>query len=175
MTLDDAQADMRHGYYSGSPGLAASAGMWLAAAGVAASRGPRAGLLVLVVGGVLIHPLAIAVSKLLGRPGTHAKGNPLGFLALEGTAILLLGVLLSLGLSQLRTELFFPAMLWVIGGRYLTFQTLYGRRAYWLCGGCLAAAGFAAAVMKVPASMSAFAGGGIEAAFAVALFRLDSK
>ncbi len=35
---------------------------------------------------------------------------------------------------------FFPAMMCVIGGRYLVFQSIYGARIYWACGGVLVAA-----------------------------------
>src|SRR6478735_12655833 len=159
MEIQNAQADMRHGYFGGAFGLFASAAMWLAAGGVAAGGATKTAVIVLFVGGMLIHPLAMLASKLAGRPGAHRKGNPLGALALESTVILLLGVMLALLLAQFRIELFFPAMLLVIGGRYLVFQTLYGRRVYWLCGGVLAGLGIAAAMLKLPASAVALAGG----------------
>jgi hypothetical protein len=125
----------------------------------------KGAVIVLFVGGMFIHPLAVLACKLAGRPGAHAKENPLGALALESTAILLLGVLLALGLAQFRVELFFPAMLLVIGGRYLVFQTLYGRRIYWLCGTVLAALGLAAALLKLPVTLVALAGGLTEVVF----------
>ncbi|MES1168568.1 MAG: hypothetical protein ABUL61_05310 [Oleiharenicola lentus] len=170
MDIKDAQRNMRHGYYGGAPGLAASALMWLLAGAVSAIHSSRAGVLALIFGGTLIHPLAILGSKLLRRPGTHARDNPFGALALEGTVILMFGVLLAFALSQFREELFFPAMLLVIGGRYLTFQTLYGLPVYWVCGGVLAALGLLAAILKFPAAASAFAGGVTEAVFAVVVF-----
>jgi len=176
MDIKDAQANMRHGYIGGAPGLFASAAMWLAAGGVAAVGPAKSAVIVLCVGGMLIHPLAVLACKLAGRPGAHAKENPLGALALESTVILLLGVLLALALAQFRVELFFPAMLLVIGGRYLVFQTLYGRRVYWICGGVLAALGIAAAMLKLPASGVALAGGFTEAVFGVVvLFRLRGE
>lgn len=165
MEIQKAQADMRHGYLGGAPGLFASAAMWLAAGGVAAGGFAKHAVIVLFVGGMLIHPLAVLACKLAGRPGAQAKGNPLGALALESTVILLLGVMLSLLLAQFRLELFFPAMLLVIGGRYLVFQTLYGRRIYWICGGTLAAFGTLAAMLKLPASTTALAGGCVEVVF----------
>lgn len=156
---------MRHGYLGGAPGLFASGAMWLAAGAVAAVAPAKSAVIVLFVGGMLIHPLAVLACKLAGRPGAHAKENPLGALALESTVILLLGVMLALAFTQFRVELFFPAMLLVIGGRYLVFQTLYGRRVYWLCGGVLAALGFAAAMLKLPVSIVALAGGFTEVVF----------
>jgi len=170
MAIAEAQTDMRHAYFGGAPGLAASAGVWLVAGLITVLRGPQAGVLALIFGGMLIHPLAILGSKILGRPGTHARNNPLGPLALESTVILLLGVILAFGLSRYRVELFFPAMLIVIGGRYLTFHTLYGRRVYWLCGAALSSLGLLAAVQEFPVAASTFGGAVIEAAFAGIVF-----
>lgn len=170
MTIEDAQANMRHSYFGGAPGLASSAVVWLLAGLVVAARDPQTGVFVLIFGGMLIHPLAILGCRILGRPGAHDKANPLGPLALESTVILLLGVMVAFALSQFRVELFFPAMLLVIGGRYATFQTLYGRRVYWLCAGVLAALGLLAAKLSLPVALTAFGGGLVEAAFAVIVF-----
>lgn len=167
MEIPKAQADMRHAYFGGAFGLFVSGAMWLAAGGAAATGATKNTIIVLFVGGMLIHPLAVLACKLAGRPGAHTEGNPLGALALESTVILLIGVMLSLLLAQFRLELFFPAMLLVIGGRYLVFQTLYGRRIYWLCGGVLAALGVASAMLKLPTPITALAGGFIEVIFGV--------
>lgn len=178
MNIEEAQANMRHAYFGGAPGLATSAAAWLLAGSVCVFRGPHTGVLVLIFGGMLIHPLAILGSKILGRPGAHARNNPLGPLALESTVILLLGVVLAFALSRFQVELFFPSMLVVIGGRYLTFHTLYGRRVYWLCGTVLASLGLLSAVLKFPVAASVFGGAAIEAAFALIVFvqiRRDGK
>lgn len=171
MNILEAQKDMRHGYYGGAPGLLVSGIVWLVAGSIATTGETRRAVIALLIGGMLIHPLAMAVAKLLRRPGAHTKENPLGHLALESTIILLLGIALALGLAQYRVELFFPAMLLVIGGRYLTFQTLYGRRVYWLCGGALAGWGLATAILNISAPATALAGGLIEVLFAVFVFR----
>lgn len=170
MSIEDAQANMRHSYFGGAPGLASSALMWLLAGLLVVARDPQTGVLVLIFGGMLIHPLAILACRILGRPGAHDKANPLGPLALESTVILLLGVIVAFVLSHFRVELFFPAMLLVIGGRYAVFQTLYGRRVYWLCGGVLASLGLLAATLRLPVAITAFGGGVIEAAFSVIVF-----
>ena len=178
LNIEEAQTDMRHAYFGGAPGVAASAVVWLVAGSIGVFRGPQAGVLALIFGGMLIHPAAVLGSKILGRPGAHARNNPLGPLALEGTVILLLGVILAFGLSRHRVELFFPAMLIVIGGRYLTFHTLYGRRVYWFCGTALASLGLLAAVREFPVAASTFGGAVIEAAFAGVVFvqaRRDGK
>lgn len=61
-------------------------------------------------------------------------------------------------------------MLLIIGGRYLTFATLYGARLYWACGAALAAAGCALGYLNATPAIAAFTGAATEAAFAVAIF-----
>ena len=169
-TIKTAQADMRRGYTFGAPGVLVSGSVWLAAGVVVLMVSSQAAVLTLLAGGALIFPLAMLLSKLLGLPDGHTKGNPLGTLAGEGTVWLIAGCVIAYGVSTLRIEWFFPAMLLVIGGRYLTFQTLYGLRLYWVLGALLIAAGFALAVLLAPPLVGAFAGGVIELVFAAILF-----
>lgn len=61
-------------------------------------------------------------------------------------------------------------VLFVIGGRYLTFATIYGTRLYWWCGAALAVAGCALGRAMTPPAPAAFAGAAIEAACAVIVF-----
>jgi len=65
-----------------------------------------------------------------------------------------------------RIAWFFPAMLLVIGGRYLTFHLLFGLRVYWLLGLTLAAAGYLLGTSLAAPVVSAFVGASIEALFA---------
>ncbi|MDN3919313.1 DUF7010 family protein [Roseateles violae] len=168
-SLDDAQADMRRSYLSGAPGMLASALAWLVAGAVALWGSPAGAVLALFAGGMLIHPLGVLLCRALGRPGRHAKSNPLGALALESTAWLILGLPLAYAVAQHHMPWFFPAMLLLIGGRYFSFQTLYGLRSYWACGAALALAGYLLAAAKAPPHLAAFAGAAIETAFAAAL------
>jgi len=169
-TFPQAQASMRSGYLSGAPGVLVSGCVWLAAGIVAASGSPSAAVLTLLAGGVLIYPASVALCKVLGRSGTHEPGNPLGVLAVEGTMWLLAGIAVAYAMHVLRLEWFFPAMLLAIGGRYLTFQTLYGLRIYWLCGGLLCSAGLVLGLFHAPAHACAFSGAAIELVFAAAVF-----
>lgn len=175
MNIADAQRDMRVGYCGGAVGLAASASVWLVATGVAYFVSTRAAVFTLLIGGMFIFPVGVMVAKALGRTGTHTKGNPLAPLALETTGLLLLGIVLAYVIAQFRVEFFFPAMLLVIGGRYLMFQTLYGLRAYWLCGGLLAAAGFACVMLRLGPVAGALAGAVIEGVFAAVIFAQDRR
>lgn len=170
MKIDTAQADMRHAYLGGSAGIFASSLAWLSAALVAHLVSPRAGIAALFIGGMLIHPAAMLLSKLLGRPGNHAKDNPLGRLAIETTIWLLIAIPLAFLLSFQRVEWFFIAMLATIGGRYFTFSTLYGLRIYWAIGAALALAAFGLAATHAGAVTIVFAGGIIELVFAGIVF-----
>ncbi|GAB1596688.1 DUF7010 family protein [Lysobacter claricitrinus] len=171
MTLDlqQAQADMRRAYYGGATGMAASAIAWLAAACVALRGKPDAAVWTLLVAGMFIHPAAMLLSRVAGRSGAHAKDNPLGRLAGASTFWLIFSLPLAYAASRLHIEWFFPAMLLVIGGRYLTFDTLYGESLYWPCGLALAAAGLALGRMFATPSLAAFVGGAIELAFALVI------
>ena len=170
MNIADAQRDMRFGYLGGAPGLMASGLAWLTAGVVALNASPRNAVITLFVGGMLIHPVAVLLAKALGRTGSHARTNPLGTLALEGTVLMLLCLPIAFVVSLHRAEWFFPAMLLIIGGRYLTFATLYGLRLYWICGTALALASFALFRFNSPLAFGAFAGAAIEIVFAVWVF-----
>lgn len=168
--MADAQRDMRYAYHDGAPGALVSGAVWLAAGLVAASGSPQRAVWALFIGGMFIHPLAILLNKMLGRPGSHTPGNPLGSLALEGTIWMLLSLPLAYAVSAMKIEWFFPAMLFVIGGRYLTFATIYGRRIYWAFGAVLAMAGYALGSINASPQLGAFAGALIEGVFASFLF-----
>lgn len=171
LSLSQAQADMRTGYQCGAPGVLVSGLVWLTAGVVATRVSATAAVYALLIGGAAIHPLGVLLTKLIGAPGRHDPSNPLARLAAEGTLWMLAGIAIAYGMHVLRIEWFFPAMLLVIGGRYLTFQTLYGVRLYWALGGVLCLLGVGLALARAPAPLSAFAGGAVEVLFAILLFR----
>lgn len=173
--LAQAQADMRHAYYGGAAGMLASSLAWACAAIAAVQASPRQAVWVLFVGGMLIHPVGVLVSKALGRPGQHARDNPLGALAWASTLWLIFSLPLAYAVSLLRMEWFFPAMLLVIGGRYLVFSSLFGMPVYWACGLSLAGAGYLLGSTGAAPATSAVAGAAIEVAFAAAIFALHHR
>jgi len=165
LTIADAQRDMRHAYMDGAPGILTSGTVWFVAGMACILRSPAEAVWTLFIGGMLIHPAALVLLKLFGRPAAHARANPLGTLALITTIWMILSLPLAYGVSLLRIEWFFPAMLFVIGGRYLTFATLYGMRIYLLFGAVLALAGYALGSRGAGAAAGAFAGAAIEVGF----------
>jgi hypothetical protein len=166
--LKHAQADMRLGYCSGGAGILASALAWSAAAGTAALVSPGRAIWVLLAGGVLIHPAAVLICRMLGASGSHAKSNPLGSLAAASTFWLIFSLPLAYGLGQQKAAWFFSAMLLVIGGRYLVFASLFGMRLYWALGLSLAAAGFTLGWLGASAFLVAAIGAALEVVFAIA-------
>lgn len=168
MSISEAQADMRRGYCSGGAGIVASAIAWAVAAGVAVAGSAQQAIWALLIGGMVIHPTGVLICKLLRAPGTHTQGNPLGQLAGASTFWLIFCLPLAFAVSLQQPNWFFPAMLLIIGGRYLVFATLYGMRLYWALGLTLAAAGFALGVLSAPVHVAAAAGAALEAIFAVA-------
>lgn len=168
-TLAAAQRDMRSAYLGGAPGVLVSALVWAVAGCVATWISPQRAVWALFIGGMFIHPVAVLCARLLGRSGRHTPGNPLGALAMAMTFWMIMMLPLAYGVSQLRIDLFFPAMLLVICGRYLCAQTLYGTRLYWVFGAVLALAGYGVAELNAPVALGGFAGAVIEAVFACLL------
>ena len=175
MVFENAQADMRHAYFGGATGVATSSLAWLAAALTAFLVSPHGAMAALFIGGMCIHPAAILLSKLLGRPGATSPGNPLARLALESTVWLLLAIAVAFVASFQGAQWFFIAMLLTIGGRYLIFATMYGLRIYWICGATLAAAGMALAALRADPAVIALTGGLIELMFAALVFAGERK
>ncbi|MCM2313505.1 MAG: hypothetical protein NDI84_19105 [Steroidobacteraceae bacterium] len=174
-TLNELQLEMRAGFLDGAPGMLVSASVWLAA-GITVTRwGMDAAVWTLLVGGALIHPVTIVTLKALGRSARVSKGSPLAQLAMATTIWLIVGCVLSYGLHTANPTWFFPAMLLVIGSRYLAFQTLFGHRTYWLCGMLLIAAGYFCGSSGLSPATAAFVGSGIEAAFAAFLLAQNAR
>lgn len=174
-TLASAQLDMRSAYLSGAIGAIVSGTVWAVAGCVAAWISPQRGVWALFIGGVFIHPVAALLARLLGRLGKHSADNPLGALAMATTLWMIMMLPLAYGVSLLRIDLFFPAMLFVIGGRYLCFQTLYGIRMYWIFGATLALAGYGLAVLQAPVALSGLTGAAIEIVFGCCLLLVGTR
>lgn len=175
MIVSEAQAEFRRGYMSGAPGVLASALCWFAAAFTAWRIAPEQAVWVLFIGGMLIYPAGIVIAKLLGASASASKTNPLSQLAVAGTFWMIFCLPLAYAISLQQIAWFFPAMLLIIGGRYLTFATLYGMNLFWALGLALAGAGFASAVLNAPVALAAVTGASIELLFAFVLFVVHAR
>ena len=166
----DAQRDMRIAYYRGVPGVISSGLVWLVAGVVAILVSSKVGVITLVIGGMFIFPASIILCKVFGARGKHEKGNPLAAFALEGTFWMLLSIPVSVGIAFYKLEWFFPSMMLIIGGRYLTFSTLYGMRVYWVFGAALAISSVALLSFNASTFLSALVGACVELVFAFLIF-----
>ncbi|MEO5777330.1 MAG: hypothetical protein ABIQ27_10505 [Flavobacterium sp.] len=164
-TTIQAQADMCIGYGNGSIGIMVSGLAWLTSAIVSLQFSDRKAIWTLLIGGMFIHHLSILWYKAIGMRGTHEKGNPLANLAMEGTLFMIMCLPLAFGLSLQHSEWFFQAMLMIIGGRYLTFASIYGKRLYWFLGAVLGIAAYLLFYFKVQSFGSALTGSLIEITF----------
>ncbi|MEO5911717.1 MAG: hypothetical protein ABIP95_12565 [Pelobium sp.] len=166
-TINQAQTDMCKGYADGAIGIIISGLIWLTSAIVCLQFSAKQGIWALLIGGVFIFPLSVIVAKAMGRSGTHSKGNTLGNLAMEGTLFMLMCMPLAFGLSLQHHEWFFQAMLMIIGGRYLTFASIYGIKLYWILGAVLGIAAYLLFSLKVQSFGSAITGSIIEITFGI--------
>ena len=69
MSISDAQQDMRNAYYDGATGMLVSAVAWYAAATVSLLVSLQNAVWALFIGGMLIHPVSVLLTKALGRTG----------------------------------------------------------------------------------------------------------
>lgn len=169
-SISVAQSNMREAYFGGAPGIVTSGSAWLLAALVAAFVSDRAGIITLIIAGMFIFPASVVLCKLIGCTGKHSKDNPLAPLAMEGTIWMLLSIPIAIAAALYRVEWFFPAMIFVIAGRYLTFSTLYGMHIFWAFGATLVASGLLLIYFQAPAFVGALSGAIIEYIFGAIIF-----
>ncbi|MBC5774807.1 hypothetical protein H8S95_12090 [Pontibacter sp. KCTC 32443] len=173
--LKNAQQDMREAYLNGYPGVVVSGMVWLISAFVAMYVSPDKAVWSLLVGGIFIHPVSMLLNKVLGAAGAHARSNPLGKLAMEGTVFMIMCLPLAYGLSFQKVEWFFQGMLLIIGGRYLHFVTLYGSRLYWALGIGLGAAAYLLFNMHAPSHATLLVGAAMEILFGLVMLVAISR
>jgi hypothetical protein len=175
MNFAAAQKDMRQAYFNGGTGVLVSGLVWSVAGVVALFYSNQASMLTLFFGGMLIHPLGVLLDKLLKRSGKHKPENPLANLALESTVILFVGLFLAFVVARLQVDWFFPIMLLTIGVRYLIFNTLYGRKIYWLLGLVLMLSGVLCILFQADFMLGAFIGGFTEIVFSIIILKLANN
>lgn len=178
MTLSPTEAqqhEMRHAHFDGAPGILVSGLVWITAALVCYQLGIDKSVWALLIGGALIHPISLIVTKLAGRSAKTSKGNALNQLAMASTVWLIVGCAMAYGLFLLKPALFFPAMMATIGSRYLIFATVFGRPIFWVLGASLIVAANVAFFLAFSAVVAAGLGGLIELVFAFLVFSKASR
>jgi hypothetical protein len=169
-SLTAAQTNMRSEYRNGATGVLVSGIVWLTTAGVIYTVSTKQAIWILLVGGALIHPMSTLLNKIMGLNAATNNDNPLTGLAMEGTVFMLMTIPIAYGLSLLRAEWFFQGMLLIIGGRYLTFRTLYGNKLFWVLGGLLGVSAYGLFVTNMHLLVTTLTGGLLEVCFSLVLF-----
>jgi len=171
MEIQQAQREMRERFVGGFYGQAVSATLWLASAALATWVSPRAAITTLVVGGFFIF----LVTELLVRTIEHkpplAADNTLRELGMQVAFVLPLSMPLLLPVARYRLELFYPAMMILLGAHYLPFVFLYGMRMF----AALAAALLGGGMVIALYFSSRFSTGGWYSAAVLLLFAIVGR
>src|ERR1700731_1087916 len=145
MDIQDAQREVRSVYIGGFWGQLVSPVIWLASAALGTWVTPKASILAVVIGGFFIFPLTQLLLRLSGRPASVSKDNSFHFLGMQVAFVLPFSMLLLVPVGLYNLNLFFPALMVLLGAHYFPFATLYGMRMFLFLGGILIAAGVAIA------------------------------
>jgi len=140
MLVADAQKEVRTIYIGGFFGQLVCSAIWLASAALATWVSPRAGIIELVACGFFIFPITQLLLRLSGRQASLQRENPLGKLAMQIAFTLPVSMLLLVPVTAFHLNLFYPALMILVGAHYLPFTFLYGMRIFIplsaiLCGG----------------------------------------
>lgn len=141
MTIAEAQSEMRTAYRGGSVGQAVSGALWLISSALATWGTPRAAILALALGGVLIFPATRLVFSALKHNTRFSPGNTLDQLATQIALTVPLGIPIVAGATLHHLYWFYPGMMILVGAHYLPFTFLYGMKAFFVLGGAMVAAG----------------------------------
>ncbi len=141
MTISEAQMEIRTRFVGGCYGQFVSGTLWLASAGLAVWRGPRASIIMLVVGGFLIFPATELLIRAIGERAPVNSANALRSLGMQIAFVLPLSMPLLLPVGLYRLNWFYPAMMILLGAHYLPFVFLYGMRMFALLAAFLVGGG----------------------------------
>lgn len=130
MLVQEAQREVRTVFIGGFWGQLVSSTIWLASAALGFWATPRAAIFTLVIGGFFIFPAVQLLLRLTGGPASLARGNPLGNLGMQIAFTLPMSMLLLVPVAEFRLNLFYPALLILLGAHYLPFTFLYGMRMF---------------------------------------------
>ena len=146
MDIQDAQREVQSVFVGGFWGQLVSSVIWLVAAALGTWVTPKASILAAVIGGFFIFPLTQLVLRLSGGRASLSKENSLNGLGMQVAFVLPFSMLLLVPVSLYRLNLFFPALMVLLGAHYLPFVFMYGMRIFWGLAGILIAAGIVIAL-----------------------------
>lgn len=129
MNISDAQREVRLRFQGGFYGQLVSGVLWLLSGCLAATVGVKSAIIALVFGGFLIFPVTESLVRLAGRK-TLTEANSLRYLGMQVAFVLPFSMLLLWPVTLYRTNLFYPAMMILLGAHYIPFVFLYGMRLF---------------------------------------------
>ena len=147
MTLSDAQREVRSVFLGGSIGQLVTGAIWLISAALSTWAGERQGIIALFLGGMLIFPLTQLSLRLIGRPGTLGRDNPLSQYSLQSVFAMVAMYPLIYAAVLYNINWFYPAFMLVVGAHYLSFIFLYGMWQYGVLAAVLFGSGLTLAVI----------------------------
>jgi hypothetical protein len=129
MNISDAQREVRFRFHGGFYGQLVSGVLWLLSGGLAVTVGVKSAIIALVFGGFLIFPATESLVRLSGRKKL-TEANTLRYLGMQVAFVLPFSMLLLWPVTLYRTNLFYPAMMILLGAHYIPFVFLYGMRLF---------------------------------------------
>jgi hypothetical protein len=136
-TVAEAERQVRTIYIGRFVGQLVSGAIWLVSAALTTWMSQRAGVLVLVFGGMLTFPLTQMILRIRERSASLPPDNPLRELAVEITFLVPL-LLPLVGAATLRNSAWFYLAMMIVGGaHYLPFSFPYGMRQFIVLAGLL--------------------------------------
>jgi hypothetical protein len=154
MLVREAQEEVRTVFAGGAVGQAVSGLLWLISAALGTWASPRAAILTLVVGGVLIYPLTSLALRLLTGSGSRRRENPFNGLAMQSAFILPLSLPIVGAAALYNLNWFYPAFMVALGAHYLPFIALYGMWQFVALAALLIGGGVAIAITGLDASFT---------------------
>lgn len=141
MDIQDAQREVRSVFIGGFWGQLLYSIIWLASAAMGTWVSPKASILTVVIGGAFIFPLIKMLLRLSGRPSSVSTENQFNILGMQVALVAPFSMLVLIPVALYNLNLFFPALMVLIGAHYLPFATLYGMRMFLFLAGILMGAG----------------------------------
>ncbi|HET9401174.1 MAG TPA: hypothetical protein VFO34_09495 [Candidatus Acidoferrales bacterium] len=156
--IADAQREVRQRYIGGFAGQMVSAAVWIVGAALGKWGTPKSSIIAAVVGGFFIFPLTQVLLHFL-RPPVKTR-NPLNGLGMQVAFVLPFSMLLLIPVGLYRLNLFYPALLILVGAHYLPFVFMYGMRMFVFLAAILMAMGMVIAhYFSTSFSLGAWSGG----------------
>ena len=140
MNIADAQRENRVRFHGGFYGQLVSGVLWLLSGCLAVTVGVKSAILALVFGGFMVFPATESLVRLSGREKL-SEDNTLWSLGMQVAFVLPFSMLLLVPVTQYRTNLFYPAMMILLGAHYIPFMFLYGMRLFAFLAGLLIGGG----------------------------------